>query len=390
MASVNKRRWTAPNGEEKEAWVLRYKDTKGKHRQETFARKKEADARRSIVEGELRGGMHIAKGAGKKLAAVADEWLSEVDDAVRRGAMRPRSAMNYENHARLYVVPEFGDRLIHEIEPLDVERWLRIMHNSGTLAASSVKARFAVLKLICDFAIRHKWAKVNPCSTVRRELRSARRAHRHGLHQRSHFVDGEGSNPRRPGAAKPCARSRPSGGTQVVGRASAFLAGRGQGHPLNDCLALDAMVRWLAPTIRPEVSAAITFICRSRSAVITAPRRSNVIGRPLAGVTLIRSFAEMRTRGIPLIASTLRSTPGAPPAMNEPPLAKPGSDPPPVNLPNNCAPACTTPSTFSHHGASLRRRPTTPWIAPATVLAASSKLTLIPLVVSATCRPVSQ
>ena len=43
--AVWKRRWKTKLGEEREAWVMEYSDGKGNRHLETFARKKDADAR---------------------------------------------------------------------------------------------------------------------------------------------------------------------------------------------------------------------------------------------------------------------------------------------------------------------------------------------------------
>ena len=50
--SVRKRKWTTRAGEEREAWVVDYVDQQGERHIETFAKKKEADARHAEVRVE--------------------------------------------------------------------------------------------------------------------------------------------------------------------------------------------------------------------------------------------------------------------------------------------------------------------------------------------------
>ena len=43
MTSIRRRTWTAPNGEEKTAWLVDYKDAAGTRRAKQFDRKKDAE-----------------------------------------------------------------------------------------------------------------------------------------------------------------------------------------------------------------------------------------------------------------------------------------------------------------------------------------------------------
>ena len=57
--SVRKRKWTTRSGEEREAWVVDYLQN-GERHIETFARKKDADARHAEVKVDVKSGTHVA------------------------------------------------------------------------------------------------------------------------------------------------------------------------------------------------------------------------------------------------------------------------------------------------------------------------------------------
>ena len=58
--SVRKRKWVTRSGEEREAWMVDYVDQQGERHIETFAKKKDADARHAEVKVDVRAGVHVA------------------------------------------------------------------------------------------------------------------------------------------------------------------------------------------------------------------------------------------------------------------------------------------------------------------------------------------
>ena len=65
--SIRKRAWKTSKGEAKEAWIVDYVDGGGRHI-ETFAKKKDADARHAVVKVDISTGVH---GASKLTVAEA-------------------------------------------------------------------------------------------------------------------------------------------------------------------------------------------------------------------------------------------------------------------------------------------------------------------------------
>jgi integrase len=102
--SVRKRQWTTAKGEIKEAWIVTYTDQRGVRVQETFERKKDADAHHDTVRIGVRKGTHIAPSQSPTVAQAADTWLKDV-----RARNAERSTIeHYERHINLHIVPLIG------------------------------------------------------------------------------------------------------------------------------------------------------------------------------------------------------------------------------------------------------------------------------------------
>src|SRR5262245_51347602 len=75
MASIRKRKF-GPN-KEHEAWVLDYKDQRGKRTLKTFATKREAEAWKIHTLHEVKLGTHTRTSASK---SIGEAWLEWIDD----------------------------------------------------------------------------------------------------------------------------------------------------------------------------------------------------------------------------------------------------------------------------------------------------------------------
>ena len=58
---VRKRTWTTAKGEQREAWIVDYRDRQGDRHIETFDRKKDADAKHAEVRIGVRAGVPISR-----------------------------------------------------------------------------------------------------------------------------------------------------------------------------------------------------------------------------------------------------------------------------------------------------------------------------------------
>jgi integrase len=105
--SVRKRVWITRRGETKEAWIVDY-SVNGSRHIETFARKKDADAREAQVTVDVGAGVHTPESKSITVAQAADDWISYV-----RGEGRERSTVEqYRQHVRHHIVPRLGSEKI--------------------------------------------------------------------------------------------------------------------------------------------------------------------------------------------------------------------------------------------------------------------------------------
>ena len=73
--AVRKRTWTTAKNEQREAWIVDYRDRDGDRHIETFDRKKDADARHADVSVDVRGGWHVAASKSKTVAEAGAIWV---------------------------------------------------------------------------------------------------------------------------------------------------------------------------------------------------------------------------------------------------------------------------------------------------------------------------
>ena len=165
MASVSKRVWTY-KGAEKTAWVVRYVDRTGSHRQKTFARKKDADNYRTRVEYERAESGHIAYIAPKTVGEVARAYGIHVDRRLEDGQIKRGSHKNIVQALRVSIVPRLGKMNMADLTADDCERWFMALRKEDRLAPKTAQERLIKLSAMLDFAIRRDLAKKNPAKSA--------------------------------------------------------------------------------------------------------------------------------------------------------------------------------------------------------------------------------
>jgi integrase len=75
VATIVKRRWTAPNGEAKEAWRVRFIDQNGIRRSKQFDKKKDADAWLVAARHQVAEGTFTAESTSKTIKEACDLWI---------------------------------------------------------------------------------------------------------------------------------------------------------------------------------------------------------------------------------------------------------------------------------------------------------------------------
>jgi integrase len=108
--SIRKRQWTTRLGEQKSAWIADYFDQHGKRHIETFARKRDAEARHDKARGDVRSGKYIAPNDTLTVAEAAQQWLDTVElNGMRGDGPAERSTLvQYRGHVKRHIVPRLG------------------------------------------------------------------------------------------------------------------------------------------------------------------------------------------------------------------------------------------------------------------------------------------
>lgn len=102
--AIRKRNWIAPNGEEKTAWQVDYRDQSGKRRSKQFARKKDAEKWNVGAAWQVSQGTHTVDSESITVADATQLW---VDKAVAED--RERSTVKqYRELKRLHIDPFIG------------------------------------------------------------------------------------------------------------------------------------------------------------------------------------------------------------------------------------------------------------------------------------------
>jgi len=159
MATVRKRKWTH-KGVEREAWVVSYTDQSGKRRLKTFDKKREADAYRIHIEGEIQSGVHTPASDSVTLAAAASAYLKERDELHRIGRIAGNTLMLDRWGVRLLTESPLRATLVAAIETGRVQGYIDGL--SEQVAASSINRLYNVLNNVLRFAVRKRWVKRNP------------------------------------------------------------------------------------------------------------------------------------------------------------------------------------------------------------------------------------
>jgi integrase len=103
--AIRQRKWRTESGEDREAWIVDYRDRDGKRHIETFERKKDADARQAEIKTEILAGTHVAPSRSITIEQAAKEWLADCE--LNRKLERSTLAA-YAMHSAMHIVPFIG------------------------------------------------------------------------------------------------------------------------------------------------------------------------------------------------------------------------------------------------------------------------------------------
>lgn len=109
--AIRKRAWIAPDGTEKTAWLVDYRDQAGKRRAKQFAKKKDAEAWATNAKSEVLRGIHTPDSTSITVEEAGKIWL----DAVRTNGREVTTVAAYDQHLRLHIIPKCGARKLSQL-----------------------------------------------------------------------------------------------------------------------------------------------------------------------------------------------------------------------------------------------------------------------------------
>jgi integrase len=167
--SIRKRIWQTAEGEEKEAFVVDYKDGAGKRRLKTFARKKDATAWLASTTVDIRQGVHTPESESPTIAEAATAWLESCEaEGLERGTLK-----QYGEHVRLHLVPFIGSVKLSKLSTPavhDFREKLRKAGRSPTLIRKVLTSLGSIFNIARE---QGRFSGANPASGLNRRKRKA-------------------------------------------------------------------------------------------------------------------------------------------------------------------------------------------------------------------------
>jgi integrase len=112
MAKLRKRSWATAAGEARTAWAVDFTDSNGERQRKQFRSRREADAFRVEIEGQLRAGTFRPDADKITVKELADAYLDHVEARQKRGERFSKHHLKVvQGHIYNYIVP---DAMRHE------------------------------------------------------------------------------------------------------------------------------------------------------------------------------------------------------------------------------------------------------------------------------------
>jgi integrase len=144
--AVRKRAWTTAKGEQREAWIVDYRDRQGDRHIETFERKKDADARHGEVTVAVRSGVHVAASKSKTVAEAGKIWV----EAAELEGLEQSTVESYAAHLRLHIAPAIGTKKLCDLTKGDVQGFSDDLRKAGMSPAMVKKVLASLGSLVAE------------------------------------------------------------------------------------------------------------------------------------------------------------------------------------------------------------------------------------------------
>jgi integrase len=164
--SVRKRKWTTRSGQDREAWVVDYVDQAGERHIETFAKKKDADARHAEVRVDVKTGVHVAPSKSTTIRGAGESWIK----AAEAYGLERATIKQYREHVDQHIVPFIGGLRLSDLTAQAVRKFEDRLRGEGRSPAMVRKVVGSLGSLLAD-AQEQGLAARNPVRDLRRNRR---------------------------------------------------------------------------------------------------------------------------------------------------------------------------------------------------------------------------
>jgi len=170
---------------EGETWMLRFRVTsaEGKRVEHNLPVglvvmfPKDKDAWREVDRLGLGVRINDAPAPGRVLFKFLAEHYLKADFGA--DAVRPKSVNTIpivEHYVRDYLVARFGEQIAEDIKPLEIQKWLKALHDAQGLAWTTVSKIRGIMLRIYKVGVLHEHASKNPVLHVETRCKSSYRA----------------------------------------------------------------------------------------------------------------------------------------------------------------------------------------------------------------------
>jgi integrase len=167
LATITKRRWKTGKGEQREAWVLAFTDRQGVRHKEQFAKKRDAEAKRVEVEGQISKGAFRAEAASKTVKDAIDAYVKHLEKRHGRGEQVTTMYLrNTSGQLRTHVEPELGAVKLAELTTRSVNDLVDKLKDAE-VGVPTIRRVVGALSRTLGYAAGQDWVATNAAKGVR-------------------------------------------------------------------------------------------------------------------------------------------------------------------------------------------------------------------------------
>lgn len=142
--SIRKREWTTPNGEDRTAWVVDYRDSAGTRRNKQFSRKKDAEAFETRARHEVQQGTHTADSQSITIEQAGENWIARGErEGLEQSTLDP-----YRQHLKIHILPKLAGRRLNQLTKPAVEEFRDWLLDNGRSRAMAKRVLGSLTALI--------------------------------------------------------------------------------------------------------------------------------------------------------------------------------------------------------------------------------------------------